>query len=182
MCYTVIGCTVLYCTVMNIGETFNLCIQQPSVDPSSIHTFILHIFSFFFSIISFRAFLEFRSKFRKCLPPSLIYGNSTRVCQSTQPFRMGTFEILLRPYNSTHTRYIYSKLQVEFILRNILFFIEESSSCKFWHFYKKLHPYLQQFFNFYLYRSPFIYIPYLYFYIEFYDQRSSYMFRKVYEP
>lgn len=58
-----------------------------------------------------RAFKDFRTEFKKKMPPSLIYGNNTKVCLSNLPFRMGSFEVLFRPYNSTQTRFIYSKLQ-----------------------------------------------------------------------
>ena len=74
---------------------------------------LLFIFISSCSFLFFRReFLNFRAEFRKRLPPSLIFNNSHIVCQSNQQFRMGTFEVLLRPYDSTHTRYIYSKLQV----------------------------------------------------------------------
>jgi hypothetical protein len=58
-----------------------------------------------------KAFDNFRDSFRKKLPPALIYGNSSKICPAALPFRMGTFEILLRDYNSTQTRFVYSKLQ-----------------------------------------------------------------------
>jgi hypothetical protein len=60
-----------------------------------------------------RAFKDFRKEFKKKMPPSLIYGNNAKICLSSLPFRLGSFEVLFRPYDNTQSRFIYSKLQTE---------------------------------------------------------------------
>jgi len=55
------------------------------------------------------AFVEFRTTFKQTLPPMLIFSNNRAVCPA--PFRVGSFEVLMRPYASTVTRFVYSKLQ-----------------------------------------------------------------------
>jgi hypothetical protein len=60
-----------------------------------------------------RAFKDFRKEFKKKMPPSLIYGNNAKICLSSLPFRLGSFEVLFRPYFNAQSRFIYSKLQTE---------------------------------------------------------------------